>query len=159
MWQHFIEDYGGWTPIVTPAMPVLHLFTDATTTAHLRWDAWCCSAWTYDSWDPQFIHCNNPSIDFPEFYAVLVATQVWSAQFANKCLVVHSDNQPTLAVVNAKTSNSPSMLILIRYLTLHCMLNNIKLTAQFIPGVHNSAADALSRLQFSRFYALMPGQM
>ena len=157
MWQHFIADYEGWAPIITPSTLVLHLFTDAATSVHLGWGAWWGLAWTYDSWDPQFMQNNNLSIDFLELYAVLVALQVWTSQFANKWVIVCSDNQPTVAVVNAKTSNSSSMFTLIRYLTLHCMLNNIKLTAQFVPAVHNSAADALSHLQFSRFRALIPG--
>ena len=56
------------------------------------------------------MHSNNLSIDFLELYAVLVALQVWTPQFANKWVIVHSDNQPTVTVVNAKTSNSSSML-------------------------------------------------
>ena len=81
---------------------------------------------------------------------------IWSPQFANKHVVVHSDNQPTVAVVNSKTSKSNSMLVLLRFLTLHCMLNNITLTASFLPGSANQVADALSHLQFSRFRQLMP---
>ena len=96
------------------------------------------------------------SIDFLELFAVVVAVWIWSPQFANKHVVVHSDNQPTVAVVNSKTSKSNSMLVLLRFLTLHCMLNNITLMANFVPGSANQVADALSRLQFSRFYQLMP---
>ena len=32
MWKHFIQDYGGWTNILTPETPVIHVFTDATMT-------------------------------------------------------------------------------------------------------------------------------
>ena len=92
MWQHFITEYGGWTPIITPSTPVLHLFTDTATTEHLGWGDWWGSEWTYDSWDPQFMCSESPSIDFLELYAVLVAAQVCTAQFANKCVIVHSDN-------------------------------------------------------------------
>ena len=65
MWQCFITEYGGWTPIITPSTPVLHLFTNAATTEHLGWGAWWGSAWTYDSWDPQFMCSKSPSIDLP----------------------------------------------------------------------------------------------
>ena len=94
MWKQFIQDYGGWTLIITTTTPVLHLFTDAATMVELGWGAWWGMAWTYDNWDPQFMWLNMPSIDFLKLYAVLVALQVWTPQFANKIVVVHSDNQP-----------------------------------------------------------------
>ena len=116
--------------------------------------AWWDTVWMWDQWDAEFMWQQQPSIDFLELFAVLVAVYAWSPYFANKHVIVHSDNQPTVAVINAKSSNSPSMLILIRFLTLHSMLNNIKITSQFIPGARNERADALSCLQFSRFRAL-----
>ena len=79
-----------------------------------------------------------------------------SPQFANKHVVMHSDNQPTVAVVNSKTSKSSSMLVLLRFLTPHCMLNNITIMSIFLPGSANQVPDALSHLQFSRFHQLMP---
>ena len=151
MWTKFIQEYGGWTPILLPTMPVINLFTDAATTETLGWGAWWGTAWAWDTWDPVFMRSFNLSIDFLELFAVVVAVWIWSPQFANKHVIVHSDNQPTVAVVNSKMSKSSSMLVLLRFLTLHCMLNNITITANFVPGSANCAADALSRLQFSRF--------
>ena len=113
-------------------------------------------AWALDTWDLVFMHSSTLSIDFLEMFAVFVVVWIWSPQFAYKHVVVHSDNQPTVAVVNRKTSKSNSMLVLQRFLTLHCMLNNITLTASFLPGSANQVTDALSHLQFSRFCQLMP---
>ena len=154
MWRKFIQEYGGWTTILTPDTPVVHVFTNAATTPHLGWGAWWDTAWMWDQWEAEFMHQQKPSIDFLELFAVLVAVYAWCPYFANKHVIVHSDNQPTVAVINAKSSNSPSMLILIRFLMLHSMLNNIKITSQFVPGARNERADALSHLQFSRFRAL-----
>ena len=149
IWKKFITEYGGWTPIITPTTPVIYLFTNTATIRDLGWGAWWGTAWIWDQWDPEFMQSNNPSINFLELFAVVVVLQVWSPQFANKHVVVRSDNQPTVAVINAKTSNNTSMLILIHYLTLHYMLNNIKVTTQFVPGCKNSAADTLHFLAFS----------
>ena len=156
MWSRFIREYGGWTPILLPESPRIHLFTDAATTETLGWGAWWGIAWAWDTWDPVFMCSSKFSIDFLELFAVFVVVWLWSPQFANKHVIVHSDNQPTVAVVNSKTSKSNSMLVLLRFLTLHCMLNNITITANFVPGSANHVADALSRLQFSRFHQLMP---
>ena len=66
----------------------------------------------WDQWDAHFMQQQQPSIDFLELFAVLVAVYAWSPQFANKHIIVHSDNQPTVAVINSKMSNSDSMLVL-----------------------------------------------
>ena len=155
IWSRFIREYGGWTPILLPETPIMHLFTDAATTETLGWGAWWGTAWAWDTWDPVFMCSSKFSIDFLELFAVVVAVWIWSPQFANKHVIVHSDNQPTVAVVNSKTSKSNSMLVLLQFLTLHCMLNNITITANFVPGSANHVADALSHLQFSRFHQLM----
>ena len=156
MWRRFIQEYGGWTPILLPESPVIYLFTDAATTTTLGWGACWCTVLAWDAWDPDFMHSSTMSIDFLELYVVVVTVWIWSPQFANKHVVMHSDNQPTVAVVNSKTSKSSSMLVLLRFLTLHCMLNNITITSNFLLGSAYQVADALSCLQFSRFHQLMP---
>ena len=146
MWSRFIQEYEGWIPILLPETPILHLFTDAATTETLGWGAWWGMVWAWDIWDPVFMCSSTLSIDFLEMFAVVVVVWIWSSQFANKHVVVHSDNQPTVAVVNSKTSKSNGMLVLLRFLTLHCMLNNITIMASFVPGSANQVADALSHL-------------
>ena len=154
MWCRFIQEYGGTTPIKLPGTPQVHIYTDATAAVRLGWGAWCGTAWMWDQWDPQFMADNNPSIDFLELYAVIVAVWVWTPQVANKIAVIHSDNMPTVQVLHNKSSHSPSMLLLLRFLTLHCMLNNIYIESSFISGTDNQISDSLSRLQFSRFRRL-----
>ena len=48
MWLHFIKDYGGWTQIRTPLIPLVMLYTDAATTEDLGWGAWWDTHWTWD---------------------------------------------------------------------------------------------------------------
>ena len=63
MWSRFIQEYGGWTPILLPEMPVIHLFTDAATTETLGWGAWWGTAWAWNTWDPVFMCSSKFSID------------------------------------------------------------------------------------------------
>ena len=120
------------------------------------WGTWWDTHWTWDQWVSEFIQQESPSIDYMELFEVLVAMWIWTLDFANKEVRVNSDNQPMVYIINNKSSHSPSMLNLIHFLTLHCMLNNIHLSAQFIPSTLNQRSDALSRLQFSWFHHLMP---
>ena len=55
MWLCFLQEYGGWTQIHTPQMPMVMLFTDAATTEDLGWGAWWDTHWTWDQWDSEFI--------------------------------------------------------------------------------------------------------
>ena len=48
------------------------------------------------------MHSSTLSIDFLELFAVVVAVWIWSPQFANKHVVVHSDNQPTCRAMMTK---------------------------------------------------------
>ena len=45
MWSRFIQEYRGWTPILLPEMPIIHLFTDVATMETLGWGAWWGTAW------------------------------------------------------------------------------------------------------------------
>ena len=45
MWKHFILEYGGWTPILLPDTPMVHLYTDTATMATLGWGTWWGTAW------------------------------------------------------------------------------------------------------------------
>ena len=136
--------------------PMVLLYTNAFTTADLGWGAWWDTHWIWDQWDSEFIWRESPSIDYLEMFAVVVANWIWTPYFVNKEVRVNSDNQPMVCIINNKSSHSPSMLNLICFLTLHCMLNNIHVSAQFIPGTLNQRSDTLSCLQFSRFHHLMP---
>ena len=102
------------------------------------------------------IHVYNPSIDFLELYAVVVAVYAWSDLLANKHVIVHSDNTPTVAVINDKFAHSTNLMHLVRFLVLHCMLHNITLTAAYIPGSANTWSDALSHFQLHKFQQLHP---
>ena len=102
-------------------------------------------------WDKNFLDQNKPSIDFLELYAVVVAVYAWTPKLINKSVEVFSDNTPTVKVINDAFSCSPNLMHLLCFLTLHCMLNKIKLTAFFIPGEKNDIADSLSRFQFTKF--------
>ena len=134
MWIVFLEEYGGSSPIPGLNPPQLEVFSDASANITLGWGAWCGKKWIWGGWDQTFFHVYNPSIDFLELYTVVVAIYAWSDLMANKHVIAHSDNTPTVAVINDKFAHSPNLMHLVRFLVLHCMLNNITLMAVYIPG-------------------------
>ena len=156
MWIVFLEEYGGSSPIPGLNPQQLEVFLDASANVTLGWGAWRGNKWIWGGWDQTFFHIYNLSIDFLELYAVAVTVYAWSDILANKHVIVHSDNTPTVAVMNDKFAHSPNLMHLVCFLVLHCMLNNITLTAAYIPGSSNTRSDALSSFQLHRFQQLHP---
>ena len=82
---------------------------------------------------------------------IVLSLKIWGTQLANKCITFHTDNQPFSEVINRMTTQDRELLILLRALVLSCLQNNILFKAVNLPGVHNTKADALSRLQVTKF--------
>ena len=59
-------------------------------------------------------------------------------------------------MLNKHTSKEPRIMDLVRRLVLIALKYNILFTAKHLPGRVNRLSDALSRLQVSKFKALMP---
>ena len=149
MWKHFLLHFKGWMAIIHPNVQrkeAVDLFADASGNPALGWGAWLPfkGAWMYSQWDFQFFMDFLPSIDFLELYALLTGVVTWVPYPSNKIVLFHSDNTPTVHALINKSSDSNQMMILLRFLTLFCMLNNITVSAKHICGKKNLICDYLS---------------
>ena len=84
----------------------------------------------------------------------ILSIKIWGTQLVNKCITFHTDNQALSEVINKKTTKEGELLVLLRALVLSCLQNNILFKAVHLPGVHNTKADGLSRLQVTKFKSL-----
>ena len=85
-------------------------------------------------------------INFKELAAVVLAAQRWGPLWANKHIVVLSDNSTTVACINHGSSRS---VLLMKYLRHNFWLSamfNFRLKAVHVPGEDNVLADIISRL-------------
>ena len=71
-------------------------------------------------------------------------------------MIFHTDNMALVEIINRQTSKHGQVLHLLRHLVLSALNLNILFKACHIPGAVNSAADALSRLDFQSFFAAHP---
>ena len=67
-----------------------------------------------------------------------------------------SDNDNVVHILNARTSKVPCLMHLLRSLLLAAARHSFSFSAQHIPGVTNSIADALSRFHWQDFRRLAP---
>lgn len=145
-WQILLLDY------VWLSSAKLHLYTDAA--GSLGYGAVFGSHWFYGKWPDSWIGTN---IIILEMFPIVVSISIWASKLENKCILFHTDNQGLVEVINKKTTKDKKLLALLRALVLQCLKHNILFRAIHVPGVLNVKADALSRLQVTKFKSLGQG--
>lgn len=157
VWSKFLIDFNGRSLFQSDFVFAadFELFTDAAGShgfAAIFRSHWCCGAW------PPFWISNRyiKNVVLLEIFPVVVALEIWGQQFANKRIIIHTDNKGVMFALNCLSSKSLPVIRLLRYLVLLCLKFNIWIKAKHIPGESNVIADALSRLQMVRFRQLLP---
>jgi len=151
MWYTFLKDFNGRSFFLDERFisnSTLHLYTDAA--ASLGYGAVCGTAWFYGSWPTSLCSRN---ITILEFYPIVVALHVWGQPWANHSILLHTDNESLVHIINRQTSKNPLIMPLVRRFVLICLRRNILYRATHVPGKQNIMADTLSRLQINRFQA------
>ena len=96
----------------------------------------------------------DPSIEYLELFAVTVGVKLWIHRFANKEIFLFCDNMSVVHMLNRSSSKCKNCMVLIRIITLHSLIFNVKIRAKHVLTGDNGIADALSRLNLDRFHKL-----
>ena len=137
----------------------LDMYSDASGNFKLGFGAYCGPEWTFGQWDERFCLLHKPSIEYLELFAVLVGVLKWIKLFTNKRIVLFCDNQAVVCMINSSSSKCKNCMILIRCLVAESLLRNVRVFAKYVNTKDNGKADALSRLDFTRFIRLSNGTM
>ena len=73
-----------------------------------------------------------------------------------QCVCCYCDNIAVVYAINKGTARDPQMMRLIHTLFFFCATYRVTISARYIPGVRNTAADALSRANLPLFFTLNP---
>lgn len=143
-WQFALQYFNGTArfPDDIP-VPSFAYATDATPSAAAGFMA---NDWFYVGWKSDYPEMLQKHITCQELFAVLLSVQRWGGLFSGRHIIVRSDNKATVAAINKSTSKSPDMMSVIRQMFWISVACDLRLTAQYIPGVDNVMADRLSRL-------------
>ena len=119
----------------------------------LGFGAYLEGMWFTDSWMPSQ---REQFIAYKELFPVVVSAHVWGHLWCRRHVLFRSDNDSVVHILNARTSKVPCLMHLLRSLLLAAARHSFSFSAQHIPGVTNSIADALSRFHWQAFRRLAP---
>ena len=130
---------------------LLRFYTDSSST--IGFGGVFGTHWFYGLWSEQCLRLN---IALLEIYPIYLALVFWGKLLANKCVMIMSDNQAVVHILNNFTSKDPVIMIIVRLIVLTCMQNNIFIRSQHLPGKSNILPDLLSRNQVQRARQMFP---
>lgn len=154
-WQSFLFTFNG-KSLLLDKVPVTSLYTDACNEgAGGHWG----SSWFYTNWSSDIPSAMLLHINEKETLAVCLAAHFWAPAWANKRIIVYSDNMVTVASINKCSSRNNIVMRFLRYLFWLSAKFNFHLSARHIQGKHNCLADSVSRLHdkksFCAFLSLL----
>ena len=150
-WKVFLQAWNG-RSFFPQRSPSIVVTSDASGTfgcgAFAPGHGWFLLKWP-ESWDAA-------NIAAKELVPLVIAASLWGPLWARKCVRFRSDNMAVVEVVHSRTSHNPLLLHLLRCLVFYAAWYCFDFVAQHLPGVHNTAADALSRNNLTLFSSLYP---
>ena len=154
-WVRFLPDWHGVEIIhPTPVTAVeLSLFTDAS---DLGLGCFFKTHWISAGWPPEWAPSDRCHINVRELFAVWAAVHTWGYQWANKEIVIFSDNKSTVEAWQSGTCNDALMMAIIRAIFFRAAKFNLNVILSYFPGKKNIDADMLSRFQVEEFLARNP---
>ena len=132
----------------------IKFFMDTSKNPELGFGGHCGDLFMQAQWDYDFMIDKDPSIQYLELFALTAGVLAWLSNFKNKRIVIFSDNNSVVSMINNTLSSCKNCMYLIRQIILHCLINNVRLYTKHVRSEFNEIADSLSRLQWDRFEKL-----
>ena len=111
--------------------------------------------WLFAQWEVGYVKTYAPSIEYLELLGVAAAVLTWGHHLRNGRFVIYCNNQAVVAMLNKMTSSCRNCMYLLRLITLNNLIYNRRIFADYISTSDNDLSDALSRMQFERFWRLV----
>ena len=150
-WTCFLHEWNG-RSFFPRSAPSVHVYSDASGSfgcgAFQVGGSWCQLQWP-ESWQ-------GGSIATLELIPIVIAAALWGPQWHGQMVLFHSDNVAAVCDINRMFSSNSSLIHLLRCLSFFAAYFGFHFKAEHVPGVKNSAADALSRNNVHLFLSLVP---
>ena len=75
--------------------------------------------WTFGQWEPEVLTCH---IKVLELYPIVLAIKLFSNSLCNKSVLILTDNEALVPIINKGTSKDSQIMKLIRIMVVQCLL-------------------------------------
>ena len=150
-WAFLLREWNG-VSLFPLESPSVHIFSDAS-------GSYGCGAvaptygWFNLRWPQEWA---SVDIAVKELIPVVMAAGLWGPVWAGHHVQFHTDNMAVVAVIQNLNAKDTRLGHLLRCLYFYAAYYCFNFSAAHIPGIQNTAADALSRGDLSRFHSLFP---
>ena len=150
-WRTFLQDWNG-TSFFPAATPSFEVVLDAS-------GSYGCGAfslthgWFQLAWPESWL---SVSIAAKELVPIVLAANLWGREWRRSCVRFRSDNMAVVSLLRSRTSTDPLLMHLLRCMVFYAALFGFDFVSEHIPGVLNTAADAISRNNVPLFVSLVP---
>ena len=163
VWRQFLKSpeslYRPFIDVIALNAEELDMYSDASGNFSLGFGAYCGPEWMFGQWDAKVCNEHQLSIEYLELFAVLAGVLKWIKLFANKRIILFCDNEAVVKMINNSSSSCKKCMVLLRMLVAEGIIRNVRIFARHVRTNHNGKADALSRLDFKRFWRLAGNMM
>lgn len=152
-WSIFIEHFNGrafFPSGLTNTSETLHMFTYAS---NLGYGCVFGLNWFLGLFDTSW---QDLHISVKELFPIILSIETWGSPWSNSSIGLHSDNIAVVHVIHKLTSKDSYLMKLMRRLMIAALTYNFHFHTEHIPGLYNTAADLLSRLQIQHFRVSFP---
>ena len=87
---------------------------------------------------------------------IVIAAALWCHEWNQSCVHFRCDNMAVVDLLRSRTSNEQLLMHLHCCLVFYASIFRFEFVTQHIPGILNTAADAISRNKISLFVSLIP---
>ena len=150
-WKVFLQEWNG-SSFFPSIAPFLEVFSDAS-------GSYGCGGfaiphgWFQLRW-PQNWH--TIPITAKELVPIVIAAAIWGPTWKRCRVRFRSDNMAVVDLLSSRTSKDQLLMHLLRCLVFYAAFFRFEFVGQHVPGVLNTAADAISRNKISLFLSLVP---
>ena len=113
---------GLWAPAKTSTE--INFYSDSSAAKNLGYGCVFQNNWIHGIWEPGYIKCFKPSIEYLELFALCTGVLTWESQLRNCRIILFCDNQAVVQMVNSISSSCWNCMYLLRILVLNGLIHN-----------------------------------
>ncbi len=140
IWKIFLKDFNGvsyWLPLEFVSNSSLELWFGVD--IELGFAAFFNGYWVSAQWTQKYKNISNTiaNANFKHLVPIVISIILWGKMLRNQRISIAVDNEHLAHCINNASSKDKSVMLLIRYMVLHCLRNNIVIKAVLKTNLDN----------------------